>query len=147
MKVILQEDVKDLGKVGDLVQVKPGYARNFLFPRSLALEATEKRVKQFKHLKMVAAKKADKALETRKGQIEKLQGQVVNFKVQASDEEKLFGSIGALEISRELEVLGFQVDKRDIKLEEPIKVLGQHKANIVLPGDLTAEITVSVERI
>ncbi len=146
MKVILQKDVKDLGKIGELVQVKSGYARNFLFPRKLATEATEKRVKEFTHLKRVAEIKAAKAVEGRKEVITSLEGKTVSFKVQASEDEKLFGSIGQLDIARELEKQGFSIDKRDVVLEEPIKVLGQHKAMVSFGDDLKAEIMVSVER-
>jgi len=147
MKVILQQDVKDLGKVGELVQVKSGYARNFLFPRKLATEATEKRVKEFTHLKQVANFKAQKAVEGRKKVIDSLQGKSVSFKVQASEDEKLFGSIGQLDISRELEKEGFSIDKRDVILEEPIKVLGKHKAQASFGDDLKADIMVSIERL
>lgn len=146
MKVILNKDIKDLGKIGEMVQVKPGFARNFLFPRKLAAEATEKRVKEFKHLQVVAETKQAKAVEGRKEVLAKLQGQTVLFTVEAAEDEKLFGSIGALDISRELEKAGFEIDKKDIALEDTIKVLGQHKAKVVLGSGLEAEITVSVER-
>lgn len=146
MRVILNQDVKDLGKVGEMVQVKPGYARNFLFPRKLASEATEKRVKEFNHLQKVAEFKRAKAVEGRKSVIEKLQGITLQFVVEASEDEKLFGSVGALDISRKLEEEGFQIDKRDIQLEEPFKVLGQHKAAVVLGEGLEAELTIAIER-
>ncbi len=146
MKVILNKDIKDLGKIGEMVQVKPGFARNFLFPRKLAAEATEKRLKEFKHLQLVAEAKQAKAAEGRKAVLEKLQGQTVQFSVEADDDEKLFGSIGALDISRELGKAGFEVDKKDIVLEDSIKVLGQHKAKVVLGSGLETEITVAVER-
>lgn len=146
MKVILNKDIKDLGKVGEMVQVKSGFARNFLFPRKLAVEATEKRQKEFMHLQAVAEAKKAKAVDARKEVIEKLNGQAVNFAVEASEDEKLFGSIGVLDISRELEKVGFEIDKKDIKLEEPVKVLGQHKAMVVLGEGLEAEITISVTR-
>lgn len=146
MKVILNKDIKDLGKIGEMVQVKPGFARNFLFPRRLASEATEKRVKEFKHLQAVAEAKKLKAVEGRKEVLSKIQGETVQFVVEADDSEKLFGSINSLDISRKLEESGFQIDKRDIVLEDVIKVLGQHKAQVVLGTDLKAEITVAVER-
>lgn len=146
MKVILNKDIKDLGKIGEMVQVKPGFARNFLFPRKLAAEATEKRVKEFKHLQLVADSKQAKAVEGRKEVLAKIQGQTVKFVVEASDDEKLFGSINALDISRKLEEAGFAVDKKDVVLEDTIKVLGQHKAQVTFGEDLNAEITVAVER-
>lgn len=146
MKVILNKDIKDLGKIGEMVQVKPGFARNFLFPRKLALEATEKRLKEFKHLQLVAEAKQAKAVEGRKEVLSKIQGQTVKFIVEASDDEKLFGSISALDISRKLEEAGFAVDKKDVVIEDTIKVLGQHKAQVSFGADLNAEITVAVER-
>ncbi len=146
MKVILKTDVKDLGKAGDLVNVSSGYARNFLFPRSLALEATEKRVKEFQHLQKVAEAKRKKAVEERRQIVEKLSGVTVQFKSQAGETDRLFGSITNKDISDRLETLGFSVDKRDIVLGEPIRMLGQHKAVVRLGEGLEAELAVSVER-
>lgn len=146
MKVILNKDVKDLGKIGEMVQVKPGYARNFLFPRRLAAEATEKRVKEFKHLQVVAEAKQAKAVEGRQELLNKVQGQTVQFVVEADLDEKLFGSIGALDIARKLEAAGFPIEKRDVVIDDAFKVLGQHKAKVVLGKDLEAEVTVSIER-
>ena len=146
MKVILNQDIKDLGKIGEMVQVKPGFARNFLFPRKLASEATEKRVKEFRHLQLVAESKQAKAVAGRRELLDKIQGETVHFTVEASNDEKLFGSINALDISRKLEEAGFQIDKRDIVLEDLIKVLGQHKAKVAFGPDLEAEITVAVDR-
>lgn len=94
MKVILQKDVKNLGKVGELVNVKQGYARNFLFPRQLAIVATEEKVSEWTHLKKVADIKKKKALSGRQELIKKLQGLTLNFKLEAAaDSEKLFGSV------------------------------------------------------
>lgn len=146
MKIILQKDVKDLGKVGDLVNVKPGYARNFLFPRQLAAEATEKRVKELAHLKKVAEIRRKKAVTERQAIAEKLAGANITFKLPAGENDKLFGSVTNSDISRELEVIGFSVDRRDIHLDEPIKILGQHKATVKLGDGAQAEITVSIER-
>ena len=146
MKVILQKDVKDLGKVGELVSVKTGFARNFLFPRRLAVEATEKREKELAHLKKVATIKAKKAMSDRQQIIEKLNGVAVSFKREAGETGKLFGSVSALDVSHELEKQNFAVDKRDILMDDVIKVLGQHKAMIKLGEGLEAEITISVER-
>lgn len=146
MKVILNKDVKDLGKVGELVQVKPGFARNFLFPRLLAVEATEKRKKEFEHLKAVAVANQEKAVGKRKELLNELEGITVEFTAEAAEDEKLFGSISNLDISRKLEEKGYQIDKRDIVLEEPIKILGQYKALVTFGKDLDTNITVSVSR-
>lgn len=146
MKVILTQDVKDVGKVGDLVNVSEGFARNFLFPRKLAAEATEKRVKEWNHLKSVAEAKKKKALAERKALLGKINGTTLKFKMAAGETDKLFGTVTTNEISKELQKVGFSVDRRDIHLEEPIKVLGQHKAQVRYGEGLEASITISVER-
>lgn len=149
MKVVLQKDVKDLGKVGEILNVKDGFARNFLFPKKVAVAATEKKVKEFEHLKRVAAVKQAKAVDQRKALLAQLAGQVIEFKAQASEAEKLFGSITNIDISKELSKKGFEIDKKDIELDAPIKVLGQHKAKIIFGDEssLQTEITISVERL
>jgi large subunit ribosomal protein L9 len=146
MKVILQRDVKDVGKVGDLVNVKSGYARNFLFPRKLAVEATEDKVTEWEHLKRVAEVKKKKAVAERQALLDKVNGTAIKFKVSAGDNDKLFGSITNVDISKELEKQGFSIDRRDIHIEEQIKVLGQHKATIRMGEGQQAEVQVSVER-
>lgn len=147
MKVILQKDVKNLGKVGDLVSVSTGFARNYLFPRALAAEATEKRVHEFEHLKKVAEAKKKKAVGERQELIKKLNGTTVTFKSPAGESDKLFGAVTNVDISNELEKKGFSIDRRDIHLEEPIKMLGQHKATIRLGEGLETSIMVAVERL
>ena len=146
MKVILQKDVKNLGKVGELVNVASGYARNFLFPRLLAAEATEKRMAEFEHLKRAAEAKMKKANAERQAVIAKLKGVNVVLKATAGEADKLFGSITNNDISNELEKLGFSIDRRDIVLEEPIRVLGSHKATVKLGEGLETTISVVVER-
>ena len=146
MKVILAKDVKDVGKVGDLVNVSEGFARNFLFPRKLASEATEKRVKEWEHLKRVADVKKKKAIAERQAVLAKITGTTVTFKLAAGDNDKLFGTVTTNDISKELEKVGHSVDRRDIHLEEPIKVLGQHKAIVRMGEGLEAKIMIAVER-
>lgn len=146
MKVILQKDVKDLGKVGDLVNVSEGFARNLLFPRKLALEATEKRVNEYNHLKRVADSKKKKALSERQELLNKIKGSTVAFKLNAGENDKLFGTVTTTDISKGLEKLGFSVDRKDIHLAEPIKVLGTHKATIRYAEGLETQIQVAVER-
>jgi large subunit ribosomal protein L9 len=146
MKVILQKDVKDLGKVGDLVNVSLGFARNLLFPRKLAIEATEKRVNEWNHLKRVAESKKKKAQAERQEFLNKIKGIVVSFKMNAGDNDKLFGTVTTLDISKALDKKGFSVDRKDIVLEEPIKMLGTHKATIKYAEGLSADIQVAVEK-
>lgn len=147
MKVILQKDVKDLGKVGELVNVATGYARNFLFPRKLAVVATEERVGEWNHLQKVADIKKKKAMSVRQEVVSKLRGLTLTFQLEASAEtEKLFGSVTTHDISKKLDAQGFQIDRRDIHLEEQIRQLGQHKAKVKLGEGLEAELTVVVEK-
>ncbi len=146
MKVILQKDVKDVGRVGELVNVSEGFARNFLFPRKLAAEATEKRVKEYEHLKRVAEAKKKKAMAERQEMLNKINGVTVAFKMAAGDTDKLFGTVTTTDISKELQKMGHSIDRRDIHLEEPIKVLGQHKAIVRYSEGMEAKIQISVER-
>lgn len=147
MKVILQEDIKSLGKVGDVVKVKNGYARNYLLPRRLAIEATERRVNEFEHLQKVAEAKKKKAVTKRKEVVQKLSTVTVAFKAEAGDKtDKLFGAITTLDISNELEKLGYSIDRKEIHMDGPIKVLGQHKATIKLGEGIEAVVAISVER-
>lgn len=146
MKVILQKDVKDLGKVGDLVNVSEGFARNLLFPRKLALEATEKKVNEYNHLKRVAESKKKKAMAERQELLNKIKGVTVSFKLNAGEGDKLFGTVTTNDISKGLEKLGFSIDRKDIHLAEPIKVLGTHKAVIKYSEGLEAAIQIAVER-
>ena len=146
MKVILQKDVKDLGKIGDLVNVSEGFARNLLFPRKLALEATESRENEYNHLKRVAESKKKKAMGERQAMLAKIKGTTVSFKLNAGENDKLFGTVTTTDISKGLEKLGFSVDRKDIHLEEPIKVLGTHKATIKYGEGVEAPIQVAVER-
>ncbi len=145
MKVVLQQDVKNVGKAGDIVNVKDGYARNFLFPNKVATEANEGRVKQWQHQQKVAEIKKKKALAARKEIIEKLSGMTVTFKMVAGDKDKIFGAVTAHDVSEELERQGIMVDRRDIHLE-PIKMLGQHQAQVKLGDDLEAELSIAVEK-
>ncbi len=146
MKVILQKDVKNLGKVGDLVNVTTGYARNYLFPRQMALTATETKVKEFAHLKKIAEAKKKKAVGERQELIKKIQGLNVVIKATAGENEKLFGAVTNNDLSNELEKMGYSIDRRDIHIEEPIRMLGSHKASVKLGEGAEAELAISVER-
>lgn len=146
MKVILQKDVKDVGKVGELVNVSNGFARNFLFPRKMAVEATEKRVSEWDHLKRVAEVKKKKVVAERQELLSKVSGTSLKFKASAGETDKLFGTVTTTEISKELEKQGFSISRKDIHLEEPIKMVGTHKATIKLGEGLEASIQVVVER-
>lgn len=146
MKVILKKDVRDLGRTGDMVNVTPGYARNFLLPRMLAAEATESKIKEFEHWKRVATSRKKKARDEKSGVLEQIKKATVTFKLAAGEKDKLFGSVTTKDVSDALAKQGFEVDKKDVQILEPIKVLGQHKAKISFGDGLETEIVISVER-
>ncbi len=146
MKVILKKDVRDLGRTGDMVNVSAGYARNFLFPRMLAAEATESRVKEFEHWKRVATSRKKKARDEKSGVLEQIKKATVTFKLAAGEKDKLFGSVTNKDVADALVKQGFEVDKKDVQILEPIKVLGQHKAKISFGEGLETEVVISVER-
>lgn len=147
MKVILKKDVKDLGRTGDMVNVSSGFARNFLFPRSLAAEATESKVKEFEHWQRVATSRKKKARDEKSQMIEQIKKVTVVFKMTAGEKDKLFGSVTTKDIADELNKKGFSVEKKDVVIEDAIKVLGQHQAKISFGDGLDATIAVAVERL
>ena len=146
MKVILQKDLKDLGRVGDMVNVAIGYARNFLFPRKLSSAATEKRLKEWGHLQKIAEAKKKKGALERQPLLQKLEGVTVDFKLKTFKGDKLFGAITNADICARLNGQGFVVNKRDIIVKEPIRTLGQHNAFVKLGEGQEANIKVLVER-
>ncbi len=145
MEVILKEDVKSLGDIGDIVNVAQGYAKNYLIPRGLAAVADTKNVKAFEHEKRVIARKADKLKADARGLAEKLSSLSIKLKAKAGEEEKLFGSITAMDIAEALKAEGFEVDKKKVVLEEPIKRLGSHTAAVKVARDVTATVNIEVE--
>ncbi len=144
VQVILREDVLKLGNAGDLVTVKPGYARNFLVPQGKAMLATAERVNQVEHQKRVISEKLAKELGDLKAVKAKLEGVNLEFEAQAGDEGKLFGSITAQNLADKLAEKGLDVDRRKIVLDEPIKTVGEHTVAIRLRSDVIAEFTVTV---
>ena len=146
MKVILKKDVRDLGRTGDMVNVSAGYARNLLFPRDLAAEATESKIKEFEHWQRVATSRKAKARDEKSQVLEKLKKVTISFKLAAGEKDKLFGSVTNKDVSDALAKQGYEVDKRDVQILEPIKVLGQHKAKVSFGDGLETEIAISVER-
>ncbi len=145
IQVILREDVHALGDAGDIVSVKPGYARNFLVPEGKALLATAERVNEVEHQKRVISEKNAKELKDLEAVKAKLQGIVLEIEAQAGDEGKLFGSVTAQNLAERLADKGLTVDRRKIVLGEPIKTLGEHTVSIRLRSDVVAEFKVTVK--
>jgi large subunit ribosomal protein L9 len=147
VEVILRDDVPSLGKIGQVVRVKPGYARNYLFPRGLAVEANRKNLHVLEHHKRVIAAKADRERKSAEGVAQKLNGLKVTVQARAGEEGRLFGSVTNLDLERLLADKGFQVDRRRIELAEPIKQLGTYSVVVHVGRDVraTVELTVVVE--
>ena len=142
--LILREAVPSLGEVGDVVRVKPGYARNYLLPCRKAILATESRVRQVEHNKRVVMEKAAKELKDLEAVRDRLSSVALEISARVGDEGKLFGSVTAAQIVELLAEKGYEIDRRKIALDEPIKDAGQHAVSIRLHRDVVAEISVTV---
>ena len=146
MKVILKEDVQNLGQQGDVVEVNPGYARNYLMPQKLAILFTKQQKKSIEEAQRVEERK----LEREKDQLESVLKQVeelsLSLKMQSEEDSKLFGSVTKLDIVKLLEENGITIDKKYVDLSSPIKTLGEHKVNIVFTKEMSASFTLTVEK-
>jgi large subunit ribosomal protein L9 len=144
MKVILKSDIERLGKIGEVVNVAAGYARNYLFPQGKALEASARNMDVIE----VEKKSLAKAQERKKAEsgvlAEKLEQLSLTISKQAGEKDKLFGTVTAMEIAGALEKEGLEIDKRKILLEEPIKTLGIYSVPIRLHAEVTAQVKVWV---
>lgn len=148
MKVILTQEVKNLGKRGTVVQVAEGYARNFLFPRGMAIEATKTNMTQLAHESAVEQAKKDKELERAKGIAQKLQEGTLNVAAKSGEGGRLFGSVTNKEIAEEItRQFGVDVDKRKVELSEPIKNLGTYEAVLKLHPQAQVKIKVQVSAV
>lgn len=144
MQVILQRDVPNLGLVGEVVTVKPGFARNYLVPKGLALVADPKAVRKWEHAQRLTEHAKRKAATEAEGRATALNGVDLTFPVRVGEQDKLFGSVTSRDIARGLVALGHPVDSRRIVLEEPIKALGVYQVPIKLTAGVTAEVKVWV---
>ena len=144
MEVILKEDIVDLGKMGEVVRVRDGYARNYLLPRGLVLMANKKNLKGFEHQKRVIGAQREKVVKQAQGLSDKLAAVSLVIAVKTGEEGKLFGSVTNMDIERALREKGFDIERRKIHLDEPIKNLGDFEVPVRLAADVTATIRVSV---
>lgn len=147
MEVILREDVPHLGHIGDIVKVRPGYARNYLLPRGLATVADKRNLRVLEHEKRVVEDKRKRAMSAAEQQAKQLSATVVAIPARAGEEGKLFGSVTNIDIERALADAGLAIERRRIRLDEPIKALGEYKVPVSLAAGVQAEITVSVTRL
>ena len=146
MKIILREDVETLGSMGDIVTVKKGFARNYLLPRNLAVEANPRNIKEFEHHKRIIQEKANKVRNAAQILAEKIASKPVVIKAKAGEEDKLFGSVTNIDIQKALKESGFDIEKRKIIIEEPIKRLGEYNVKVKFHPEVTANLTVQVIR-
>ena len=146
MQIILQEDVDKLGHRGDVVTVKPGYARNYLLPRKLAVEATEGNLKAIERIRGSLAKKTATELDAAHKQAELLNVVALKFMRKTGENDQMFGSVTAADISEALAAQGFKIDKRQVQLTEPIRIVGESQVTIKVFRDVTAQIKVAVEK-
>ena len=146
MQIILQEDVEKLGTRGEVVEVAAGYARNYLLPHKLALEATANNIKRLEKIRVTLSKRTATEKDAAHQQATLLNEVTVKFKRKAGETEQLFGSVTSADIADALAAQGFQIDKRRIALDEPIKVLGESMVTVKLVHGVTAQIKVLVER-
>ncbi|NQU13724.1 MAG: 50S ribosomal protein L9 [Desulfobacteraceae bacterium] len=144
MKVILRQDVDELGLEGDIVDVTKGYARNYLIPKSIAVEATPQNIKTFQlQNKKIEARRL-KAQEQAERLREKMEGLVITFLHKAGEEGKLYGSVTGMDIASQLETQGIVVDRRKVVLEKPIKVLGEFQVPVKIYPGVTGSLKVIV---
>jgi large subunit ribosomal protein L9 len=148
MKLILKQDVQHLGASGDIVDVKPGYARNYLIPQGLAYTASPANLKRIEREREQAEERAKRDYLEARRRASQLDGMVLVFHAKAGEEGKLFGSVTSADIADRANEQGldFEVDRRKIVLDEPLKQLGAFPVSIRLAADVEAEIEVRVER-
>ena len=144
MEVILKEDIANLGKIGEIVRVRDGYARNYLLPRGLVLEANKKNLKTFEHHKKLVGDQKQKIVRQAQSVGDQLNGVSLVIPMKVGEEGRLFGSVTNIHIEKALKAKGLNVDRRKIQLAEPIKSAGDYDVPVRLSADLTVPLKVSV---
>ncbi len=146
MQIILQEDVEKLGTRGQLVEVAEGYARNFLLPRKLGLEATAGNLKRLEKMRANFAKKEATEKEAAQKQAEQLAAVSLEFTRKAGENDQLFGSVTSGDVAEALAGKGFEIDKKRIALAEPIKIMGEYEVPVKLHREVAANLKISVKK-
>ena len=144
LELILRKDVQGLGKAGDLVKVRPGYGRNYLIPRGLALAATRGNIAQLEHQKRQIAAEQAKLVAEHKAMAQQLKGVSVSIARKKGQDNKLFGSVSSKDIAEALAQQNIQLDRKLIKLDEPFKAIGTYEVPIKFSGDISESIRVNV---
>jgi large subunit ribosomal protein L9 len=145
MKLILREEVEHLGKGGEVVDVKTGYGRNFLIPRGLAVLANTKNVRELDHQKAIASAKAAKMKASAQAIAKRLAETPVTLKRKVGEQDKLYGSVTAMDVAEALAARGLQIDRRSIDLAEPIKTTGEFEVSVKLHSEVVGKAKVKVE--
>jgi large subunit ribosomal protein L9 len=145
MEVILQEEVSNLGQIGDIVRVRDGYARNYLLPRGLAIVADRRNLRVLEHQKRVASVKFERQRKASEVMAQQLARVTLVVKARAGEEGRLFGSVTNMDLERLLKDRGFDISRRKILLEDPIKAVGSYTVAIQIARDMQAAISVTVE--
>lgn len=144
MEVILLDKVPSLGDRGAKVRVKPGYARNFLFPNKLALPATEANLRVFREEERVMVKRDELAMQSARALAERITNASCTIPVQVGDEDRLYGSVTAADVAKVLNDQGFKIEKKQVLMEDPIKQLGVYTIDIKLHREVNAPVKVWV---
>ncbi|MCU0589409.1 MAG: 50S ribosomal protein L9 [Syntrophobacteraceae bacterium] len=146
MKVILTENIADLGEIGQVVNVAPGYARNYLLPKGIAMEATGRNVRELDHRKRVLAQKREKVRQEMLSLAEKLSQVSIVMHRKVAEEDKLYGSVSTSDIAAALAEKGYDVARKDILLDQPVKQLGEVKVPVRVDAQISAQIRLVVEK-
>ena len=146
MKVILKEDIQNLGQQGDVVEVKAGYARNYLMPKRLAILFTEQQQKSIEEAQKVELRKLEREKDQIDSVLKDIKALSLSLKMKSEEDNKLFGSVTKLDIVNLLEENGVKIDKKYIDLASPIKTLGEHTVNVSFTKDMSESFTVLVEK-
>lgn len=146
MKVILKEDVHNLGQQGDIVEVKAGYARNYLMPQNLAILFTQKQMKSIEETRKLENRKLEMQKDKLLSTLKVVEALNLSVKMKSEEGDKLFGSVTKIDIVKLLQENSIEIDKKYIDLSSPIKTLGEHKIDIIFTGDISGSFSLLVEK-
>jgi len=146
MKVILKEDVHNLGQQGDIVEVKAGYARNYLMPQNLAILFTQKQMKSIEETRKLENRKLEMQKDKLLSTLKDIEALNLSVKMKSEEGDKLFGSVTKIDIVKLLQENSIEIDKKYIDLSSPIKTLGEHKIDIIFTGDISGSFSLLVEK-
>ncbi|TMA74466.1 MAG: 50S ribosomal protein L9 [Deltaproteobacteria bacterium] len=144
MKVILTKDLENVGKAGALVDVKPGFGRNYLLPRQLAMPATAKNIRQLEHEKSGILARAARQRTSMDAMAKKISAIQLKFTRKVGEQDKLFGSVTSKDVHDRLVEQGYEIDRKQIHLPEPLKTIGDHEVEVKLHPDVTAKLKVAI---